>query len=630
MHQIFQTDEILRLIISHLANPQNRYTITSWSRGGPHTISTSVVTWSPPFLGTLPYQQVLPIGTLERRTVARLARVCRTWEEAALDALWREIPSVEPLFGLFPPSCLSGAHRHENVQFTRPLVPSDWVRFRYYAPRVQRITPLDARWTRWTVDFKAFLSLSHFHPGGPILPNLQQWAWDTQRGAGDIVGGMCFLSPSVTSIEVTLGHTTSADTLFGFLYNLPMRCPHLTSLALSYNDKDWPDWGLEATMTALQSIFSLLPKLTRLSLPFFMDQPTFITRVGSIPGLKELMSVCPDKLVGAFVDDDSDELDDETIAPESMLFHDLRSVTLQSTMNSCFRFLRRFVSKNIINMYITTLHLRSPTQLSECVAIIASSCPHLRVLHLQYTPAQHDMSFDTSWFKLNTLAPCGDLEELTIGHPRVAPWTDDEVLEAVRCWPRLRVLRLNPRPTRALFEPKLTLRTLWNLVKWCRRLEVVRFYVDTSEIPSLAELAQKDVGFETPDGSEPSSSAAVESEQMKKLALFSPVLASALASNSALGSGTDLGVAKIKGSNILTLLDFGHSQRCSESSTQELATYIATLCPYAQVQGSEQWREVATILKVNQATRLEDQKKIEALRKEVERLMALLDRKSVV
>jgi hypothetical protein len=90
-----------------------------------------------------------------------------------------------------------------------------------------------------------------------------------------------------------------------------------------------------------------------------------------------------------------------------------------------------------------------------------------------------------------------------------------------------------------------------------------------------------------------------------------------------------LGAASIKGSNVLSLVDFGISQR-NEANTQELATFIATLCPTAQIQGSDIWKEVSVILKVNQATRLEDQRKIDTLRAEVERLMLLLNNQGQV
>ena len=45
----------------------------------------------------------------------RLARTCKAVQEAALDAIWREIPSVEPLFSLFPHTCMLGNRPYEAV-----------------------------------------------------------------------------------------------------------------------------------------------------------------------------------------------------------------------------------------------------------------------------------------------------------------------------------------------------------------------------------------------------------------------------------------------------------------------------------------------------------------------------------
>jgi hypothetical protein len=45
----------------------------------------------------------------------RLARTCKAVQESALDAIWREIPSVEPLFSLFPSNCMLGCRPYEAV-----------------------------------------------------------------------------------------------------------------------------------------------------------------------------------------------------------------------------------------------------------------------------------------------------------------------------------------------------------------------------------------------------------------------------------------------------------------------------------------------------------------------------------
>lgn len=57
----------------------------------------------------------LVIALLDRKSCVRLARTCKAVQDAALDAIWRDIPSVEPLFSLFPPTCMLGNRPYEAV-----------------------------------------------------------------------------------------------------------------------------------------------------------------------------------------------------------------------------------------------------------------------------------------------------------------------------------------------------------------------------------------------------------------------------------------------------------------------------------------------------------------------------------
>jgi hypothetical protein len=131
MHPILQTDDIFRLIVSHVAYP------VSYSHWSPPQQALSnignlqtnnrvvhLASNTASYRGNGEYAEgavgscVPPLGSSERKALAKLARTCRTWEGVALDALWREIPTVEPLFGLFPPSCIGGATRHESLVST--------------------------------------------------------------------------------------------------------------------------------------------------------------------------------------------------------------------------------------------------------------------------------------------------------------------------------------------------------------------------------------------------------------------------------------------------------------------------------------------------------------------------------
>jgi len=57
----------------------------------------------------------LIIERLDRKSCVRLARTCKAVHEAALDAIWHDIPSVEPLFSLFPPTCMLGNRPYEAM-----------------------------------------------------------------------------------------------------------------------------------------------------------------------------------------------------------------------------------------------------------------------------------------------------------------------------------------------------------------------------------------------------------------------------------------------------------------------------------------------------------------------------------
>ena len=46
-----------------------------------------------------------------KRSLSRLARVCRAMCEPALDVLWRDLDSIVPILGLFPASVLKKARR---------------------------------------------------------------------------------------------------------------------------------------------------------------------------------------------------------------------------------------------------------------------------------------------------------------------------------------------------------------------------------------------------------------------------------------------------------------------------------------------------------------------------------------
>jgi hypothetical protein len=103
MHKVLTQEDVLYLIFSYVADAGFR---SNLSIAGPQLPRSGAST---------PYVTQYNPGHQERRALVRLALTCKAWENTALDALWKEIPTVEPLFALFPIGCLILSHRHEGV-----------------------------------------------------------------------------------------------------------------------------------------------------------------------------------------------------------------------------------------------------------------------------------------------------------------------------------------------------------------------------------------------------------------------------------------------------------------------------------------------------------------------------------
>ena len=69
----------------------------------------------------LPYRHVTPatVANLHIRTLASASRVCRTWSEIALHAIYRDLASIQHLLAVLPQFCRekdrSGSERGVSV-----------------------------------------------------------------------------------------------------------------------------------------------------------------------------------------------------------------------------------------------------------------------------------------------------------------------------------------------------------------------------------------------------------------------------------------------------------------------------------------------------------------------------------
>ncbi|KAJ7040363.1 hypothetical protein C8F04DRAFT_1208752 [Mycena alexandri] len=108
-----------------------------------------------------------------RRALSRLARTCRAWLDPALNVLWRELDSLAPVIGLFPPHLLKKT-RKPGLGLTAPPQEKDWEKILKYGGRVLRITYDEFS---NNVSASIFPIFEEYRPRTYILPNLQHLTW---------------------------------------------------------------------------------------------------------------------------------------------------------------------------------------------------------------------------------------------------------------------------------------------------------------------------------------------------------------------------------------------------------------------------------------------------------------------
>ncbi|KAF9650326.1 hypothetical protein BDM02DRAFT_3093348 [Thelephora ganbajun] len=159
------------------------------------------------------------------KTVARLARTCKTFNEPAMDVLWNELDSFLPLIGLFPGYIMKRARR-PGLGLAKMPVDADWKDLLLYADRVRKITYEEGAHNVPTSIFPVFEGRC---PRQWILPNLAHLVWKCDTPAG-LDRGKVFLSAGLQSLTLEVGHKFS--NLSDFLAVLSTRT-RLTSFSLA-------------------------------------------------------------------------------------------------------------------------------------------------------------------------------------------------------------------------------------------------------------------------------------------------------------------------------------------------------------------------------------------------------------
>ncbi|KAI0275155.1 hypothetical protein BC834DRAFT_815519 [Gloeopeniophorella convolvens] len=139
-------------------------------------------------------------GPNGKRTLSRLARVCKSLVEPGLGLLWKELDNLVPLISLFPNHLFKRAKR-PGLGLAETPAQEDWSKVLQYGERVRRLTYDESS---KSVSPSIFPILEEHRPRTYILPNLTTLVWRVETAAGlDRIN--LFLNPELQNLTLEIG-----------------------------------------------------------------------------------------------------------------------------------------------------------------------------------------------------------------------------------------------------------------------------------------------------------------------------------------------------------------------------------------------------------------------------------------
>jgi len=425
--------------------------------------------------------------SLGRRHFAALARTCKTFQNPALDFLWREQDTLTNLLKCLPSHLWEEEAGSSNVweeeaespnriRITGPIQPSDWEKPLSYALRIQRLQ-LDA----WSMmeDFPAadvFERISSGLPRDHLCPNLRGILFHVTPKADSLFPYIrLFLGPKIIDVSISLPFSSSHAPSLSFL---PIRYPHLKKLYLSaYYPQDEPDILSKIALT-LDRIESLtLNKLDRVA----------IEHISQLPALKSL------RLQTSHSEDLGLSLRFPTVmGAQTPPFPALRDVSFEeATTEFALEFLDLLSTCCVANFHVGTTDVVTKLTTSRLYATLAGHLSHsaLKILRVERAGNCDDPTVPEDMANhaidghiLAKLFCFANLTKIILAPPVGFNIDDATAWDIARAWPKLKILTLTAA-TDLHHPPGMSLHGLQAFAKHCRELTSLMITFDASTVP---------------------------------------------------------------------------------------------------------------------------------------------------
>ncbi|KAG1762908.1 hypothetical protein EDD22DRAFT_537528 [Suillus occidentalis] len=164
-----------------------------------------------------------------QKSLPALASTCRAFESPALNVLWRNLESVEPIVKCLP-SELFSTNRHKDTVLQKPLDHKMWDTLSRYTSRVHSIT--QSRKSKF-IELLSLIILAYPSAPTSFFPNLRQLTWftdDTTHDAAEFL--RMALVPSLLSLTVRISPASPA--FLSVFSSLGTLCPRLQCMTLNH------------------------------------------------------------------------------------------------------------------------------------------------------------------------------------------------------------------------------------------------------------------------------------------------------------------------------------------------------------------------------------------------------------
>ncbi|KAI0064027.1 hypothetical protein BV25DRAFT_1823528 [Artomyces pyxidatus] len=444
-------------------------------------------------------------GALDAQSNVSNAVVCKTWSEAALDELWRDVRRLERLVRLLipPPNLLTSDETPEQDVVSLVPSPAQWARFNTYARRVRTLggdEDDDPFSTDPFVRWDALETIAIHRPSLAVLPNLQCLRWFHGRRLAPI-----FFSPTVTTFHFDLAPSIGySDIVLG--QTIVSRMPGITRL------RCFRDETVEPSEDLIRILIDGLPQLQDLSLPTqFFTADTFL-RLSKLPNLRILSFDVWQKFrdlepgeeppaqtpawTGCFDKFDASELAESA-------FPALQDLSLYLDVPHAIEFFnhRHFPAAQLRNLYYQSDAIVSPSLCTLYLDALKSRFSELRMLVLKLSGSrmltaadietEQDLKTPYTLDSIRPIVAWQSLTTFTLSTVHPLALTDADALELALGLPALEDLDLNCAPLQHA-APPLTFAALFHFAAHCRRLHTLALYLDPN-----AQLDPSDEGQDT-------------------------------------------------------------------------------------------------------------------------------------